>query len=457
MPTLPHLILGGIFGICLYYISDKKFTKMHVFILFINNLLGPDLGWVLGLGTISHSIIGAIFYALLLTFIYHYITKFTIEINGINDIEIIELEKHQLSYSQTYYLVLAGCIMHDYLDFMLNSGGIFIITPSIGESKGLILSIQDLIGISLNGVVNIELTISFLIAMVLYLGFVISFVYFLKKNTYKEALILILHITIFFMIFYLFGHYKTTFHSDNGAIIYITIFWLFPIILCTLSVKNPRMIKKSRKFPQLVKINKAKLYQTLLLFLAIITMMEGIAFLIIKDDIIKKVMESEIIPVEYYNDFSTGLFYTSIALILVGCIEFCCWVYLWRKPYEEKNKNIIWTSFLLFFLGGVILAAAIMGLSIQALIFDYVYGRYGSWMANYISKRELINFIFNAGIFLLSLAIIELSIAIILLFRKKIFWKCAVYFHLMISWTIIGLLIACYLSENSVKNYLSGY
>ncbi|MHA1283034.1 MAG: hypothetical protein ACTSQP_11065 [Promethearchaeota archaeon] len=457
MPTLPHLILGGIFGVCLYYISDRKFTKMHVFILFINNLLGPDLGWVLGVGNISHSIIGTIFYALFLTFIYHYITKFTIKIDGIKDIEIIELEKHRLSYSQTYYLVLAGCIMHNYLDDIINNGGVFIITPNIGDYKGFRLTINDLIEFSKEGIINVDLIISFSIAMILYFGFIISFVYFLKKNTFKEAIYLIIHICAFFTVFYLFGNYKTTFHSDNGAIIYLTIFWLIPIILCTLSVKRPILIANSRssKSKLSIKLNKIKLYQTFLLLLAIITLIEGIVLMILRNSIVGILINSEITTQKYQNDILSGILIVSISLIIVGGIEFSCWFFLFRKTYENKNKNIIWTSFWLFFLGGAILAISLFSLAIQDVIFNYLNTKYSVEAHSYFSIEELMNIIIFMGIVLLILALIELNIATILLLESKYSWKFAIYFHLILSWTIAGLLIACYLSENNVKEFIS--
>ncbi len=45
MPSIGHLLLGGMLSLILYYFGDKKnFTKYHAFILFVNNYLGPDLG-----------------------------------------------------------------------------------------------------------------------------------------------------------------------------------------------------------------------------------------------------------------------------------------------------------------------------------------------------------------------------------------------------------------------------
>ncbi|MHA1337931.1 MAG: hypothetical protein ACTSPW_19685, partial [Promethearchaeota archaeon] len=116
---------------------------------------------------------------------------------------------------------------------------------------------------------------------------------------------------------------------------------------------------------------------------------------------------------------------------------------------------IIWTSFWLFFLGGAILAISLFGLAIQNVIFDYLNTRYGVETYSYFSIEELMNIIIFMGIVLLILALIELNIATILLLESKYSWKFAIYFHLILSWTIAGLLIACYLSENEVKEFIS--
>ncbi|MHA1756865.1 MAG: hypothetical protein ACTSVV_08855, partial [Promethearchaeota archaeon] len=71
----------------------------------------------------------------------------------------------------------------------INNGGVFIITPNIGDYEGFRLTINDLINLSKEGIINVNLIISFSIAMILYFGFIISFVYFLKKIPIKRLFI----------------------------------------------------------------------------------------------------------------------------------------------------------------------------------------------------------------------------------------------------------------------------
>jgi len=92
IPSIAHLLLGAVVGISLFYISDGKFSKTHAFILMLNNYFGPDAGYLVGLGNYTHSYLFWPLFAIVLTFFYHYFTKFTIKLDGIKDIELIELE-----------------------------------------------------------------------------------------------------------------------------------------------------------------------------------------------------------------------------------------------------------------------------------------------------------------------------------------------------------------------------
>ena len=165
MPTIAHLVLGALIGICLYYISDGKFSKTHVFVLFLNNYLGPDVGWVLGLGAITHSILFWPVFAFVLSYFYHYFTRFTIEINGIKNIELIDLEKHKMSYINVYFLVVAGGTLHNYIDGMMNRGGIFHIIPQISSFNGVSWSVDDFMQLWEVGILGNIPVISLIIAV----------------------------------------------------------------------------------------------------------------------------------------------------------------------------------------------------------------------------------------------------------------------------------------------------
>ncbi len=245
MPSIAHFILGGIVGLCFYYLDKEKFTKTHVFIFFLCNYLGPDVGWVLGIGYYTHSLVFWPFFALLLAFFYHYFTRFTIKIDGIKNIEIIDLEGYKLHYVNTYLLVLGAGILHNYLDGIMNKVGEFRIIPQLTDNyEETFWTLNDLNTFGELGILQIPFLISIIVGVSLIFGFVFLFIWFLKKDSIKNAFIIWSYILIFVIFFYLAGSISTLFHPDGGAIIYISIFWASPLILCVLSTKEFKFIKR---------------------------------------------------------------------------------------------------------------------------------------------------------------------------------------------------------------------
>jgi len=209
MPTIAHLVLGALIGICLYYISDGKFSKTHVFVLFLNNYLGPDVGWVLGLGAITHSIAFWPVFAFVLSYFYHYFTRFTIEIDGIKNVELIDLERHQMSYINVYFLVVAGGTLHNYIDGMMNRGGIFYIVPEISSFSGVTWTVDDFMQLWETGLLGNIPVVALIIGILLILGFIFLFVWFLKNNSKKAGLITLSYVMLFMLTYFLLGSLST--------------------------------------------------------------------------------------------------------------------------------------------------------------------------------------------------------------------------------------------------------
>lgn len=247
MPSIAHFILGGIVGLCLYYLNKEKFTKTHVFIFFLCNYLGPDVGWVLGIGYYTHSLVFWPLFAVVLAFFYHYFTRFTIKIDGIKNIEIIDLEGYKLHYVNTYLLVLGAGLLHNYLDGIMNKVGEFRIIPQLTDNyEETFLTLNDLNTFGQFGILQVPFLISIIVGVSLIFGFVFLFIWFLKKNSIKHAIVIGSYILIFVIFFYLAGSIVTLFHPDGGAIIYISIFWASPLILCVLSTKEFNFIKRDQ-------------------------------------------------------------------------------------------------------------------------------------------------------------------------------------------------------------------
>jgi hypothetical protein len=370
MPSIAHLFFGGIFGIFLYYISDKKFSKYHVFVLFMNNYLGPDTGWVIGLGQYTHTVVGFTLYAFILAAFYYYFTRFNLKINGIKDIELIDQEKPRLNYLNVYCLVLAGGIMHVYLDGMMNSGGVLRILPSISSIYGgLDMTIEDFMAFWTEGLLDGSSFLFLATGIVFIMGFILVFVWLLKTNEKRVVIYSILWVLGFSILFLLGGSIVTAEHSDVGALIYISIFWLTPLGLCVLSIKPITMIQKTDK-----------------------------------------------------------------------------------PPKARKNRNLLVISIILYVTGIIGLIAFPLAIAfsenIAQTIFDYV----GEVIEEYVTLVELKSLVVINGVFFIVICGINLLCAVGLSIKNEKIWKLTVYYHLLLAWTVIGLTIACALSENAVKD-----
>lgn len=380
MPSIAHLVMGGIIGICLYYISDRKFSKTHVFILFLGNYVGPDVGWVLGIGRFSHSLLFWPVFAIGLAYIYHYFTRFTLRINEIKDIEIIDLEHYKLQYLNTYFLVLAGGIMHLYLDGIMNKQGEFRIIPQLPfTSEEYTWLLEDFVTFGYYGVFQIHILISIIIGICLIFGFVFVFIWFLERNSKTAGTIAILYIIIFLIFFYLIGSISTMFHPDGGAIVYVSIFWGTPMILCVLSTKEFRILQKEdqEKTENSVKeTNKGKLKLIFiiiwLLFLGIVTLIFSVYGIIYNKEILDRIFSNygdNISEYFTYNEVHSLIIAVSIYHFIVAMVSFLCAIGLLFKKQKVWNLAVYYHLAFSWTVIGLVIVCALNEKSVKERIF----------------------------------------------------------------------------------------
>ncbi len=381
MPSIAHLVMGGIIGICLYYISDKKFSKTHVFILFLGNYVGPDVGWVLGIGRFSHSLVFWPVFAIGLAYVYHYFTRFTLRINGIKDIEIIDLEHYKLDYLNTYFLVLAGGIMHLYLDGIMNKQGEFRIIPQMSfNSEEYTWLLEDFVNFGYYGVIRSNLLISIIIGISLIFGFVFVFIWFLKRNSKITGLIVTSYIIIFLIFFYLVGSISTMFHPDGGAIIYVAIFWGTPMILCVLSTKDfsiPQEEKQEKTEKRVRATNKGKLKLEFiiiwLLFLGVVTLIFSIYGIIYNKEILNRIFSNygdSISEYFTYNEVHSLIIAISIFHLIVAMFSFICGIGLLFKNESIWKFTVYYHLAFSWTVIGLVIACALNEKSVKKRIFS---------------------------------------------------------------------------------------
>ena len=449
------MIVGGIFGICLYYISSGKFTKAHVFILFLNNYLGPDVGWVFGIGFFTHTLFVWPFFALALATIYRYFTRFSLKIDGIKKMEIIDLERPELSYLNTYLIVLAAGIMHIHLDDLLNYNGVFVIMPQFSSTlKGLTWTLEDFTNFWKVGLFQINIVLVFIIGISFIFGFVFVFVWYLKKMSKKEGMLLILYVIAFMVFYYLAGSLTTVFHPDAGAIIYVSLFWLMPLILSVLSTREFKFLKERRIiFSKSTHLFEKKGISVILIYLylvaGILCTFGGLLSMIFIENLLNYLLKTAIFDITDAFQIYIAVILINISLLTIGIVEILSWNYL--RKCENQYRKLLIIVLWLFASGLFGLIFSLIALFLNEPIVTYIFSLYGQIISTYFSFEEILLLLTISGTIFLIVSLLNFICAIGLTIKNKGIWKLSTWYHLIFSWTIIGLLIACAINENSVK------
>ncbi len=449
MPTLAHLILGGIIGVCLYYISNKKFSKYHILILFLCNYLGPDLGWVLGMGHFSHSYLGWLIFSIILAMPYHYFTKFSIKLKY-HKTELIENNEHHLSYLNTFYLVAAGGILHNYLDAIINyRADQFILIPPVGDYNGVTFNLDGFINIWRDGAINANPTIAIIVGFSLLILFIFVFAVYMIKTSKITFLIMVGHVTLFLILYYLLGH-GLTLHSDAGAILYLFLYWGVPFMLLTLSTHDFNFPKEN--FVKKVRSSNIWLYIVagMFIFLSVLLLCLGIFCLIFQKDIAHFLLGFEGIDQTMID--SVDFFIIGISLLLLSIFGFFIGIY--AIFIQRFNVYILITCLWLFLLAILGIILLILGIFLNQAVVVLLFGDYGSGDdSGFMSPEVFGDILLVVGIMHFIISIWCIILILGLIFKNRILWRACILSNLAISFTIIGLVIACYLSKDSVKQY----
>lgn len=345
MPTIAHFILAGIIGLSFYSISDGKFSKIHIFIFFMNNVWGPDLIATIGL-PISHSILLWPLCAYFLTFPYHYFTKFTVNLKNWRKFEIIELKEKRLTFSQTFFLVLAGGIMHIYLDFMINNMGYIVLVPGIANFGTVSFTLYDLNVLFKYGLFPINPILSVFIGGLFILGFIFLFIRLLKFYSKREVYLVSLYIIVFSVIFSLLGQTFTLSHPDLGAILYIMLFWGIPMILIVLSTKESKIIdlKNHKKEKGKKSRDPIKRVIIILLFTGILMIIISLIFMRYNREIINYALFSNPEEMSRYINFESGIllaFSLELCGIIFAVIIIICSIGLYYRIKKVWQLTIV--------------------------------------------------------------------------------------------------------------------
>jgi hypothetical protein len=438
LPSIGHLFLGGMIGWFLYLISGKRFTKYHAFILMYNSYMGPDAGWVIGLGGYTHTVVGYVFFAIFLAGMYSYFTRFSVDFKKK---ELIDLGTPRVPYLNTFFIATAGGIMHNYLDGLMNYGGNFKLFPNITASINNFRQFWDVSPFDVNA------ALALILGMGLVTGYMYLYVYSLQVSEPHFLRNIILYVLGFMVLFYIFGS-LTTLHADGGALVYVTIFWVIPIGLCTLSVEyNPKKQPKSDEVLQKNRVNIRKTLKKLNILFGGLMILVGIALLFLKDTLTPIVVGLWEFFIPYEVEIGMLLIYLGLVLLFIGIYNI---VLAWYYSTRDTNVNVMIVVDIMFFVG--IFGMILLGATTFAggAIVDWVFAEYS--MGTFITPEQLLMVARILGIIVAAIGSLNFILGIGLLWGKKKMHRFVFLYSVALAWTVLSLYIACLLSENEVKN-----
>ncbi len=437
-------------GYALYLISDKRFSKYHVMILMLANYLGPDLGWVLGLGDITHSYVGSLAFNVFFAFFYSYFTRFSPDFKRRL---LIDSGHNRVPYANAYFLACTGGIMHVYLDGVMNSRGDFYMFPAVGDLDKFTVSIDDFFDLWYEPPVPANAFVAVVVGMGLVLAFLPVFWYLLKNLDRWFVLKIAAFLAAFIVVFYFFGG-LTTYHSDGGAILYAALFWVAPFGFCALAMKCPP--------PRSPPAERGKLKQKLVPGLLVTVVIIGVAFVAVGTalfalgDVLVPALAGltidSIQPLAPHEaSFRTLDMFLGTCFIAMGCVNFL--LFVWYKK-KGANVNLVVAAGVVLALGFIstVLAGALIisGAAIADIVLALVSGAGGIF-----SPADLLAVAYAAGAIFSCLAALSLVIGAGIVLERKRMLRLAFLVNAAMSWTVIGLYVCCLLSQDEVINRVS--
>ncbi len=118
MPGSAHILFGLVVGLILYQATGKKFTPYYVVIFAFNNILGPDLGWIIPDWNAALFVHSAVGYGISLAFplsAIFFCIGYAID--------------ERLKFSDIYKIAVAGGFGHLFIDVIGHPNEPFVLLP----------------------------------------------------------------------------------------------------------------------------------------------------------------------------------------------------------------------------------------------------------------------------------------------------------------------------------------
>ena len=121
------------------------------------------------------------------------------------------------------------------------------------------------------------------------------------------------------------------------------------------------------------------------------------------------------------------------------------------KIFKSSNRKLFILSLMFILVGIFGFVLSVIGFVFNNILVKFIIENYGTDLPITIGELEISLFTFLIELLIMILSIFNLTCAVGLFSKNKLLWKFTIYYQLAFSWTVIGLAIACALSENTIK------
>lgn len=231
MPGIGHLVLGMSIVIPLMYLTrkeDRAVSYKIAVIFFINNYIGPDAGHIFRIltGIDFHSLLGFTLFAIPLSLVYSYMSRFSLERSG-NWFDIVDDGVRQVDWSMAYLVTLSGGIFHNMLDFLFHHGNHTNLFPFHD------IDMEDLLSWGWGPSNDTTWTPWVIISMVLIIFTFLGAWHVFKKGFKDTARFFILVVTVVTIMLIFMGTYPFGGEREPGAIFFSILYVFTPLMLLT--------------------------------------------------------------------------------------------------------------------------------------------------------------------------------------------------------------------------------
>ncbi|MFW9898669.1 MAG: hypothetical protein ACFFDO_05355 [Candidatus Thorarchaeota archaeon] len=252
MPTFGHIFYGLCLLIPILYFTQKEdgFNYKVAFIFLANNIFGPDIVHLLFI-TPFHSIIGFAIYAIPLSLVFSYSSRFSLKSSGkkLFPLKFVDEGIREVNWKNSYCITVAGGISHFFIDQFYHFEKEMQLWPGINIHHDEMLA--------WGGVAYHTVTPLIIIGEMIVVTTILLSLYYFRKG-HKETfivLILVTLISIALMIFISTDVYGG--EREFGVIVHSIVYVLIPLFLLMYAARDVK--DNPREIPDTPKISRKSL------------------------------------------------------------------------------------------------------------------------------------------------------------------------------------------------------